>query len=163
MDYTDINFEKYQDYTFYVYVIKAYLRSNTEDEISAIRNTYSYYIRPSNNYIYYIGNTNRLKIRLSDHFCTETNKPNIFRIYKPTKIMEIIFGDRTIEDQTTLVYMNMYGLNNVRGGEWSSPYVDYTDELKNKLHQPKYKDTYPTNITNDTQPRRKLRIQIKKT
>lgn len=64
---------------------------------------------------YYIGKTQNIDFRLDNHFNSDgsvwTSK------YKPLKLVEKIDNCEDFdEDKYTLKYMNMYGIDNVRGG-----------------------------------------------
>jgi hypothetical protein len=66
---------------------------------------------------YYVGKTKNLQSRLNQHFLSNgsvwTTK------YKPIKVVETINNcDNLDEEKYTLKYMNMYGIDNVRGGSF---------------------------------------------
>jgi hypothetical protein len=67
---------------------------------------------------YYIGKTNNPVFRLSEHF---DNKGSAWtEIFKPIKILELIPNcDNYDEDKYVLKYMDMHGIDNVRGGSFS--------------------------------------------
>lgn len=72
---------------------------------------------------YYIGKTDNPDFRIDDHFkfggCAWTKK------YKPIKILDIILNcDDYDEDKYTRIYMDKYGINNVRGGSFVSIKLD---------------------------------------
>ena len=52
-------------------------------------------------------------------------------MYKPEKLLEIIDGDDYDEDKYTKMYMDKYGIDNVRGGSYTSIILD--KETKNHL------------------------------
>ena len=66
---------------------------------------------------YYIGKTNNPVFRLSEHF---DNKGSSWtEIYNPIRILELIPNcDNYDEDKYVLKYMDMYGIDNVRGGSF---------------------------------------------
>lgn len=66
---------------------------------------------------YYVGYTENLERRMTEHFTGEGSKWT--QLYKPIKIIEIVPETNDWqEDFTTLVMMRKYGINNVRGGCW---------------------------------------------
>lgn len=66
---------------------------------------------------YYIGKTNNPRFRLEEHF--KNGGSQWTKKYKPIKILKIISNcDDYDEDAYTLRYMNKYGINNVRGGQF---------------------------------------------
>lgn len=69
---------------------------------------------------YYVGKTNNPKFRLEQHFkqdaCLWTT------MFKPIKIVELIPNCGMFdEDKYTKIYMNKYGIDNVRGGGYCRP------------------------------------------
>jgi len=72
---------------------------------------------------YYIGKTSNPKIRLENHF--NNNGSEWTKIYKPIEILELIPNcDDYDEDKYTRIYMDKYGIDNVRGGSYSSINLD---------------------------------------
>jgi len=68
---------------------------------------------------YYIGKTNNPHFRLESHFYS--NGSEWTKIYKPLKILELIPNCSDYdEDKYTRIYMDKYGINNVRGGSFVS-------------------------------------------
>lgn len=66
---------------------------------------------------YYVGKTNNSKFRLEQHF--KISGSIWTRKYKPLKVLEIIPNcDNFDEDKYTLIYMEKFGINNVRGGSF---------------------------------------------
>ena len=66
---------------------------------------------------YYIGRTNNPDFRLKNHFSGHGSYWTIR--YKPLKILQLIDNcDVYDEDKYTLMYMDKYGINNVRGGSF---------------------------------------------
>jgi cellular nucleic acid-binding protein len=73
------------------------------------------YILKLKNNKYYIGKTNNPQFRLTQHF--DSNGSAWTKKYKPIKIIKIIPNcDNFDEDKYTKIYMQKYGINNVRGG-----------------------------------------------
>ena len=75
------------------------------------------------NYKYYIGKTNNPNFRLNDHF---NAKGSVWtRIHKPIKVRQLIPNcDDYDEDKLTRMYMDKYGIENVRGGSFVQPKLD---------------------------------------
>ena len=64
---------------------------------------------------YYVGKTTNPKFRFNDHF--NANGSAWTKKYKPIKVIELIPNcDNFDEDKYTKIYMEKYGINNVRGG-----------------------------------------------
>jgi hypothetical protein len=81
---------------------------------------------------YYVGKTNNPQFRLETHF--NSNGSEWTKIYKPLKVLEIKPNcDDYDEDKYTRMYMDKYGINNVRGGSFVS--VQLTKYQKDILHQ----------------------------
>lgn len=77
------------------------------------------YILECKNGKYYVGKTNNLELRLNQHFsnvgCEWT------KIYPPIKLIEKYEKcDGYDEDKYTLKTMEKYGIDNVRGGSWTT-------------------------------------------
>jgi hypothetical protein len=68
---------------------------------------------------YYIGKTSRpLQIRAKEHFTNQGSEWT--RLYKPIEVIEKIDdADDFDEDKYTKIYMNKYGIDNVRGGSYT--------------------------------------------
>ena len=66
---------------------------------------------------YYIGKTFDVNFRIDKHF---TNNGSMWtKKYKPITILTIIANcDDYDEDKHTIIYMEKYGINNVRGGSF---------------------------------------------
>ena len=72
---------------------------------------------------YYVGKTNDPEIRINKHFDSEGSAWT--KKYKPIKeIQRISNCDDYDEDKYTLKYMNMYGIENVRGGSFVTLVLD---------------------------------------
>ena len=69
---------------------------------------------------YYVGKTNKeIEERFNEHL--EGTGSMWTNIYKPIEIIETILnGDAYDEDKYTKIYMDKYGINNVRGGSYTS-------------------------------------------
>ena len=76
---------------------------------------------------YYVGKTNNPVIRLTNHF--ELTGSAWTKKYKPIQIYAIIPDcDNYDEDKYTKIYMEKFGINNVRGGSYCSTIL--SDEVK---------------------------------
>jgi hypothetical protein len=74
---------------------------------------------------YYVGKTTNPKVRLDSHF--HLNGSAWTKKYKPIKIVEIIPNcDDYDEDKYTMIYMDKYGIPNVRGGSFVTIQFDET-------------------------------------
>ena len=80
---------------------------------------------------YYIGSTNRpLKERILEHF--EWKGSSWTYKYPPIKVVETIQNaDNFDEDKNVKKYMFKYGIDNVRGGSYSS--FQLSNEMKNLI------------------------------
>lgn len=84
---------------------------------------------------YYIGKTNNPEFRLDMHF--NSNGSAWTTKYKPIKLLELIKDcDDYDEDKYTRIYMDKYGIENVRGGSFTSVKLDnktikYLNHLSN--------------------------------
>ena len=68
---------------------------------------------------YYIGKTNNPQFRLESHF--KSNGSEWTKKYNPLKVIELIPNCNDYdEDKYTRIYMDKYGINNVRGGSFVS-------------------------------------------
>jgi hypothetical protein len=68
---------------------------------------------------YYVGKTNNPEIRLESHFIS--NGSEWTKKYKPVKVLEVIPNCNDYdEDKYTRIYMDKYGIENVRGGSFVS-------------------------------------------
>jgi hypothetical protein len=77
---------------------------------------------------YYIGKTDNPNIRLNAHF--KCNGSEWTKKYNPLEIIEIIPDcDKYDEDKYTKIYMDKYGIDNVRGGSYVKLELD-TDTIK---------------------------------
>lgn len=66
---------------------------------------------------YYVGKTTNPKMRLENHF--DSTGSSWTKKYKPINIYQIIPDcDNYDEDKYTKIYMEKFGLNNVRGGSF---------------------------------------------
>lgn len=78
---------------------------------------------------YYVGKTSNPYFRIESHFNTEGSIWT--KIHKPIKLLELVEGDDYDEDKYTKIYMDRYGIDNVRGGSYTSVKLD--KETKNQL------------------------------
>jgi hypothetical protein len=72
---------------------------------------------------YYVGKTSNPAYRLECHAQGEGSEWT--RLYKPVKLVELIPDcDDYDEDKYTIMYMDQHGIENVRGGAYSSVQLD---------------------------------------
>lgn len=84
------------------------------------------YILKLQNGKYYIGKTHHLKNRMNDHFNSKGSSWT--KIHPPLKILkQYKTNDSFEEDKMTLMYMKDKGINNVRGGSFSSKFLSPCD------------------------------------
>lgn len=72
---------------------------------------------------FYIGFTRYLQLRIRQHFNGKGAK--FTKLHKPLKVVEVIDGDLIIEHMMTRKYIEKYGVDKVRGGDWvaTTPYA----------------------------------------
>lgn len=126
-----MTFTMYPKYRDFVYIIKANKKSNSDNDIIKMRELHSYYIEPDYDYIYYVGHTINMLQRMSEHFRTMKNPPQVLEFYEPKEIIEVVSGSFDMEDKMTLLYMKKYGIENVRGGRWASPKKEIPYKIRN--------------------------------
>ena len=66
---------------------------------------------------YYVGVTYNFNMRYAQHLSGVGAQWT--KLYKPTKILEVIYDPSETETETTLRYMKLFGIKNVRGGDYS--------------------------------------------
>ena len=92
------------------------------------------YIRQLEKGKFYVGKTINPSFRLDSHF--NSNGSAWTKIYKPIKMIELIPNcDDYDEDKYTRMYMDKYGIDNVRGGSFVS--VELEQSTINHLTQMK--------------------------
>ena len=80
---------------------------------------------------YYVGKTEDPDLRLLAH---QNNSGSMWtKKYKPIKVIELFEGDKYDEDKYVHKYMDKYGIENVRGGSYSSIKLR-KDQLNNLKH-----------------------------
>lgn len=79
------------------------------------KNVYVLYLETDK---YYIGSSINPKTRIEQHFKNDGTKWT--KLYKPLEIIKIVEGDELVEETTTLEYMYKYGIDNVRGGSFTT-------------------------------------------
>lgn len=93
------------------------------------------YVLQLENGKYYIGKTTNPDFRLENHF--QGNGSSWTKKYKPIKVLEIIPNcDNYDEDKYTKKYMDKYGIDNVRGGSYSS--IELSNLTKEHLKHENY-------------------------
>jgi hypothetical protein len=86
---------------------------------------YIYVLKLENNK-YYIGKTQNPKFRIENHFKSNGSEWTI--LHKPIKILEIIPDcDNYDEDKYTKIYMDRFGIENVRGGSYVQ--IELTNDI----------------------------------
>ena len=81
------------------------------------------YVMQLQNDKYYIGKTSNPHFRFDNHFAH--NGSEWTKLHKPIKILELIPNcDDYDEDKYTYKYMDKYGIDNVRGGSYTTPILD---------------------------------------
>ena len=81
---------------------------------------------------YYVGKTTNPKFRLKQHF--DSSGSAWTTKYKPIKVLEIIPDcDDYDEDKYTKIYMDKYGIDNVRGGSFVQ--IKLNESTKEHLHK----------------------------
>jgi hypothetical protein len=81
---------------------------------------------------YYVGKTNNPSLRTEAHFTGEGSYWT--KKYKPKTVINIIPDcDDYDEDKYTLKYMEIYGIENVRGGSFCE--IELNDNVKNILNR----------------------------
>jgi hypothetical protein len=77
---------------------------------------------------YYIGKSNLPNKRILDHFYEKGSKWT--KLYKPIKVISQIKGDSFDEEKYTLLAMDKYGIENVRGGSYCNIKLTQSDRDK---------------------------------
>ena len=81
---------------------------------------------------YYVGKTKKPSFRIQSHF--EINGCEWTKKYLPIKVEKIIPNcDDFDEDKYTKIYMNKYGINNVRGGSYIN--IKLEETVKKELNR----------------------------
>lgn len=83
---------------------------------------YIYVLQLQNNK-YYVGKTSHPHSRIETHFTN--NGSEWTKLHKPIKLLELIPNcDHYDEDKYTYKYMDKFGIDNVRGGSYSTAVLD---------------------------------------
>ena len=83
------------------------------------------YLLECQNGKYYVGKTNKPDIRIEQHFTSGGSAWT--KRYPPIKVLEFICDcDDYDEDKYTRIYMDKYGIDNVRGGSFCEEILDET-------------------------------------
>ena len=89
------------------------------------------YVLKLNTDKYYIGKSENVKTRIESHFIGEGSVWT--KLYKPLELVETIETENPYdEDALTLLYMEKYGIDNVRGGQWCQ--ISLSSEQKKYIH-----------------------------
>ena len=93
----------------------------------------SIYVLSCSDNKYYVGKTKNLDARIKSHFYSY---PDVvwLKLYKPVKLLQV-YADQTSfdEDKFTIQYMSEYGIDNVRGGSFTT--VNLSKEEKNVIEK----------------------------
>lgn len=89
------------------------------------------YILKLENSKYYIGRSNAPKNRILNHFYE--NGSEWTKKYKPINVISEIIGESFDEEKYTLIAMEKYGIDNVRGGSYCK--IELSDFEKEKALQ----------------------------
>ena len=77
---------------------------------------------------YYIGRSNKPNKRILNHF--NENGSEWTKLYKPIRIISQIKGDEFDEEKYTLIAMDKYGVDNVRGGSYCKTHFSQYEREK---------------------------------
>ena len=114
-------FLKYINKLIYIFKVWKYERTFSLVFLLYKMNTTIYVLKLEDNK-YYVGKTSDIERRMINH--VDGVASSWTKKYKPLGIVEILHNmDAYDEDKYTLIYMDKYGINNVRGG------VYVTEEL----------------------------------
>ena len=76
---------------------------------------------------YYIGKTSNPEFRLNTHF--NNNGSEWTKLYKPVQLLKLISNcDDYDEDKYTRIYMDKYGIDNVRGGAYTTVKLNQSEK-----------------------------------
>ena len=89
------------------------------------------YILELENNKYYVGKTKNINKRILDHF--QNNGSEWTKKYKPIEIINTYKGDNFDEEKHTLLTMDKYGIDNVRGGSYCK--IELSKQEKQKAMQ----------------------------
>jgi len=67
---------------------------------------------------YYIGCSDKMEFRIQRHM--KGNGSSWTKLYRPVCVLETLPGDKIVERDVTLKYMQMHGWENVRGAGWTA-------------------------------------------
>lgn len=87
------------------------------------------YLLELENNKYYVGKTNVIDKRVLEHFTGNGSKWT--QLYKPIKVLSVLDGhDVFAEEKHTYLAMDKYGIDNVRGGSYSTVKLSENDRKK---------------------------------
>lgn len=81
------------------------------------------------NVLYYVGRTENLSQRLEQHKSGDGLASAFTRKHKYKDIIETFVGEKYDEDKTVLKYMEVYGIERVRGGSYSNLELSFDQYL----------------------------------
>jgi len=96
--------------------------------MAEIEKKYFVYVLELQNGKYYVGKTSNAASRIAEHI--KKLGSSWTKKYKPKKIIKLYKNcDSFDEDKYTIMYMAIYGMDNVRGGSFCKLNLDHSDKI----------------------------------